>query len=295
MLGADPRTTPQLYYLQTDVSALDGACRTAIAAWFGEAPPYPVIVPTGPKTKVGSRRVPPDKKVAAYFRERGEAAADAALGLQRGKPSAAREVHGAFAAHAAAVLLWCLGRRPHGEVLPKLQELVPGVAHAAIRIVDKGNRSVDDGRWLPLPSLAAVTIREIRSQLDHVIAWGRMFSPQAVAYARRAQAGEVSPLFLLPDAGGTPVPLRCSEHWESAPIPRLPRNCFRHGWRSRMTRDGVAGWRIDAWMGHGGWRSAPLLSGSAFAAGDLDGIAQCIDGVAAELGITAPMARRLLP
>lgn len=294
--GADIRHSPQVYYTSLDCTALDATYRWFLQDWLGlsrqEGGKIAPAAPSAPA--IGSRLVPRDEEIAAFFASRRVALRTAAQRLNRHEPGAAHEYHGAFVHMAAAILSFCTGLRPHGLACPSFTALQLAGAWPVIRIQDKGNRRTDDARWLPVPGLLQQTIVALREQLQHVEEWGRLFQPEVAQAARHSLEGGMTPLWHLPEPLAVPVPLSAREYWTHVDPPGAARNALRHFWRTTLAHDRVPGWQIDYWMGHGGWGSAQYLPMSGFAAADLGELTQALEDHIDTFAIVPPEPRALV-
>lgn len=294
LTGADIRHTPQLYYARVEFPALEAAYRVFADAWLGLDDPGPRVIPTGRATVTGSRRVPAEASIRALFEARQDALAAASLRLERRELGAVAEYHGAFVNLVTLILLWATGRRPHRIVLPPFAQMLRRGPHPSVRIEDKGNRSVDDARWLPLPQIAIAALNGLEEHLGFLHDWARLVSPSVAQAIEKTLAGTFAPIWYLPPSQAEVTPLTCREFWLGNLPSGLHRNLFRHHWRTEFLREGIPGWAADAWMGHGGWRSAQYLAASGYAASDLASISDLIDRKSVEIGITLPEPRRMI-
>ena len=170
LLGTDIRIAPQCWYTALTVPRLDAdwrACWPALGLTEDEEGEEDeggmvgarVVAALGAQTvrarreapRTGSLRVPSDADLRAFFTGHRQRLETAVAALEPDLLETVQEVQAAFVGAAAAVLLGATGRRPHGALWPPLgQALTEGPA-PAVRIADKGNRTLDDARWLPLP------------------------------------------------------------------------------------------------------------------------------------------------
>lgn len=307
LVGTDIRIAPQCWYTALPVPRLDAdwrACWPALGLTEDEGEEEDggdgmvgarVVATLGARTgrarrevpRTGSLRVPSDVDLRAFFAGHRQRLETAVAALEPDLLETVQEVQAAFVGAAAAVLLGATGRRPHGPLWPPLgQALTEGPA-PAVRIADKGNRTLDDARWLPLPPVAVATLEAVRVQLGHLQDWGRLHDRQVAATADKALAGTAPPLWFLPSGGADLTPLSCATWWQTLPE-RVPRNLFRHFWRSRFVAERQPGHLVDRWMGHGGWRQTFYLSTSFAGSDDLAPLAESLERGLADLGAVAP-------
>lgn len=290
---SDIRSTPQKYYTCVHASHLEEAYRHFAADWLAMDPTtlnVRTIIPG--KRMLGSRCVPKDKHVADFFAKLGSDLDTAAERMESHLPGALSGYHAAFVAAQAGLLAFTTAARPHLEACPPFAQMQLIGPHPVIRIMDKGNRQVDDARWLPVCSVQREAFTQLRRHLECLKSWAMPTSPSLVQYIDRALAGDCSPLFFLNDGDLTPTPLRWAEYWAAQCPPRQVRNMFRHFWRSRLVATNIPSWMIDFHFGHGGWHSAQYLPLSAYRAADLAPLREVIEAEVRSQGIKAPQSRR---
>lgn len=295
LLGSDIRVVPQLWYSRVPIERLNQAWRGLLEDFIGETGKEVRVVRSAHGAAIGSRGVPSDEQVHAFFQARKTALAEAITASNwRGRPGGVERVHKAVIDQCAAILIAATGRRPHGPLWAPLRDTLTIGPHPMTRIVDKGNRLVDDARWLPLPPVALEALEALFTHLGHLRDWGRVMN-QAVARAADASlAGEVCPFWYIDEDGADPRPLSGADWWDGMPTKTLRRNMFRHYWRTRFLTERLPGGLIDTWMGHGGWQGAQFLPMAADSIGDLMPIREHIEARLRALGAAAPTSRRLL-
>lgn len=295
LLGANIRIAPQLWYSRVSIEALHRAWCDAARGWMGEEDPQLAVVKSGRAIAIGSRRVPTEAQIAAFFAARCDALDIARTGAWHSRPGGVEQAHGAFIDQCAAILLAATGRRPHGALWPPLSHAMQDGPWPQIRIRDKGNRLVDDARWLPLPPVACEALAAMTAHLHHLRDWGRVMNPDVANAAKAALDGDGPLFWSLPDGPAAPAPLSCAAWWAKVLPAGSERNLFRHFWRSRFLADGLPSWMIDQWMGHGGWSGAQFLPMGASSAADLTPLRDRIEPLLRAFGARAPQAERLLP
>jgi len=290
--GTDIRHRPQCFYTRTNSAMLGRAWAGCLSDWFGETLPQPAVLRTGTRDIIGSRRVPPTPKITRIFGDLQTAWRQADARHRDRDPMAAVDLQNAFVFGVCAILQFATGRRPHGLAFPEFTQVMDQGPCPAVRVLDKGNRQVDDARWLPLPGIALRALAALRQQLNHAAEWGDLHDPDVARMARASLAGDASPLWLIA-AGGPPEPLRAADFWAELAA-RQERNMFRHYWRTCFLKMGIPSHLADAWMGHGGWDSAPLLPTSGWSMDELRPIRDLIDATARNLRLAVPEPRRLI-
>lgn len=304
--GTDIRIAPQCWYTALPVPRLDAdwrACWPALGLTGDEgdeddggdgggggmhgASVVGTFQPRREMPRTGSLRVPSAADLQAFFAGQRRRLETAVAALEPDLLETVQDVQAAFVGAAAAVLLGATGRRPHGALWPPLGQVLAEGPVPSVRIADKGNRTLDDARWLPLPPVAIATLEAVRVQLAHLRDWGRLHDQQVAKAATSALAGETPPLWFLPSIGADLMPLSCGRWWQSLPD-RVPRNLFRHYWRSRFVAERQPGHLVDRWMGHGGWRQTFYLSTSFAASDDLAPLVESLERGLADLGAVAP-------
>lgn len=113
-------------------------------------------------------------------------------------------------------------------------------------------------RWPPTAMAVIGLYRQhltaLRDAIDPVVL------PATSLRIRAALSGEAPPFFVLPELTALPHDLAAAEYWDRIHLPgRKPRNWARHYMRRKLADAGIPGHRIDAYMGHGGGWSDPLL------------------------------------
>lgn len=290
----DIRTCPQMYYTQVTAAQLDEVHADFRANWLGDTERDAAVCTLArSSSRIGSRRVPETKVVATFFEGLDRKLAEGEQALEARRPYAVQQIHAAFANKVAGVISFTTAGRPHGEACPPFSQMLLEGPCPSLRLQDKGNRQVDDARWLPVPSLLADTLRALRNHLESLRPWARVTSPDLAAHIDASLNGQCAPLWYIPECTDKPEALKSSDFWKVHKQRRQERNMFRHYWRTRLVASHTPGWMIDYWMGHGGWQAAQYLPLGAYQARDLKSLADTIDEHAADLGLHAPEVRRL--
>ncbi|WP_216671364.1 hypothetical protein [Mangrovicoccus sp. HB161399] len=294
LCNADIRTTPQLYYTRVSTSVLQETCRRFARDWLGtEHETLRVLPLSRSHPMIGSVLVPADKVVIDFFAGLSGNLDAAADRMARREIGAVPGYHAAFVAMQAGLLACTTAARPHLEACPPFAQMQLIGYNPVIRIRDKGNRQVDDARWLPVCDAQMEAFRQLRIHLGELRAWALPTSPDLVRHIDLALAGETSPLFALPPVGKLPEPLTWATFWK-AHCPRgQARNMVRHWWRTAFVAKGMPGWQIDFFLGHGRWQGAQYLPLGAYRASDLAPLRAAIEARLRSLSITSPLARRL--
>ncbi|MDD9718737.1 hypothetical protein PVW48_18400 [Dinoroseobacter sp. PD6] len=290
----DIRTCPQVYYTRVKVAQLDQIYADYRTNWLSDTERDTAVCTLGRSSNsIGSRRVPAPETVATFFAALDHKLAEAEEGLAARRPYAVQQLHAAFVNKVAGIVAFATAMRPHGVACPPFSQMLLEGPCPSLRLQDKGNRQVDDARWLPVPSLLAETLRALRMHLENLRPWASLTSPGLAAHIDASLSGECAPLWYIPVGAEPPEVLKCSDFWKVHKPPRQERNLFRHYWRTQLVASDFPGWMLDYWMGHGGWQAAQYLPHGAYRAGDLQSIADAIDEHAADLGLHAPEVRRL--
>lgn len=290
----DIRHVPQLYYSRLPVERLNHAYERFQRGWLGiPSTPSRCVTKTGKGGAIGSKRVPPHTCIERFHRRMEDNLASAWGEVEERRPNAVPKYHAAFVAQTAALLAFATAVRPHGTACPSFLQMQLVGPYPVIRICDKGNRSVDDARWLPAPGVMVDSFQQLQAHLAWLRAWASLAHPEVCHAIDASLRGETSPLWYFPSPGKDVTPLRWAEFWEQYRPQRQPRNFFRHYWRTEFLRTGTTGWAIDFWMGHGGWKSAQYLPTGAFCAAEMNDIKTRINAKAQHLELCVPTARKL--
>lgn len=154
-----------------------------------------------------------------------------------------------------------------------------------VRVMDNGNRQVDDARWLPLPDQAVQVLAVWRMELTDIRDSGvRMLNPGLCARIDQSLDGTAPPFFVWPSLHEGVQDLQAADLWDRAGTPaNMPRNWARHYMRRHLADHGVSGAAIDAFMGHGGTQSNPMTPTSCAALTDQAKLHAALTHICAEV------------
>ncbi|RJE79121.1 hypothetical protein [Paracoccus sp. JM45] len=261
LTGTSVRTMTQLYYASFPIDRLNAAWVLHQQERLGlTAAECGVLVPTGTRKRVGSRYAPSDDAVLSFFDDLARKWRELSLLARHQKMVHGPDLHAAATNYCLAALSLATARRPHGAAFPPLSQIV-GRKRPQVLISDKGNRTHDNARWLPLPPVAMTIIGLYRQHLEMLFADCGVSGPALLRdRIDGVLSGDALPFFVWPGQFEDPYDLTAAEFWDRLDLPgRKPRNWARHYMRRHLADDGLAGQRIDAFMGHGGGWSDPLL------------------------------------
>ena len=261
LTGTSVRSMTQLYYASFPIDRLNAAWVLHQQERLGlGAAECGMVVPTGTRKRVGSRYAPSHDAVLSFFDELARKWEELSLLARHQKLVHGPDLHAAATNYCLAALSLVTARRPHGPAFPPLSQIV-GRKRPQVLISDKGNRTHDDARWVPLPPSAMTIIGLYRQHLQTLFAENGVSGPALLRdKIDGVLLGDALPFFVWPGQFEYPYDLTAAEFWDRLDLPgRKPRNWARHYMRRHLADDGLAGHRIDAFMGHGGGWSDPLL------------------------------------
>lgn len=289
--GWSAKRQPQIYYASFPLRRIEAVWRAACMDWMGPDARADLRPLRARTTRTGSFFGPADNQVSAFFATLTEKAeASRAISLAAHLPDRLAAVTN----FAGALLNFVWARRPHLDALEPLSNII-GRHRPMIRLHGKGNRSVDDGRWLPVPEIALQVIAYWRAE---VAALGperfRILNPEFPRHVAEASAGRAPPLLEWEGVLDAPAGLEAAALWSRIGTPALPdghpapANWARHYMRGALADRNLTGAEIDRFMGHGGAAGDPFVPTSAAAAADLDRLRNTLDEICANLRIRLP-------
>ncbi|HEY0214432.1 MAG TPA: hypothetical protein VGC40_12735 [Paenirhodobacter sp.] len=289
--GWSAKRQPQIYYASFPLRRIEAVWHSACADWMGPDARGELRPLRSRTSRTGSFFRPDDAQVRGFFtRLAAQAEESRAISLASRLPDRLAAVTN----FTGAVLNFVWARRPHLEALEPLSSIV-GRHRPMIRIRGKGNRSVEDGRWLPVP---AVALRVIAYWRAEVAAIGperlRILNPEFATRIAEASAGALPPFLHWEGVLDTPAGLEATDLWNRVGTPALPdghpapANWARHYMRGALADRGLTGAEIDRFMGHGGAIGDPFVPTSGAATADLDRLRKVLDAICADLGIKVP-------
>lgn len=290
----DVRTCPQMYYTRLTGFQLEQNYAAYQRDWLANTFNDIQIIELVPrKGTIGSRRVPDLSAVQKMFQSLKAQLNEVSVDLEDRRPNAVAEYHGAFINNVTGIFAIATGARPHFEASPSFSQMQLAGPFPQIHLRDKGNRVVDDARWLPVPAVLQDALQQLRLHLEYLRPWAAMTSPLLVKQIDLSLSGECCPLWYIPNGDKALEPLTAAKFWKTHRPARQERNLFRHFWRTEFVRANFPGWMVDYWMGHGGWKSAQYLPNATYRPGDLLPIRLFIDHTVTSLGLTVPAAQRM--
>lgn len=291
----------QLYYASFPIKRLEDAWGRVQRDWFGAHEVGQLSGMMKRPHRIGSRSAPRPGEVTAYFQRLVD---DVEANRANDAPQSPWQIMDRVAVETnlvAAVLTFLTARRPHGPVFEPLSQII-GLTCPRVRLGGKGNRDVDDGRWVPLVPAALQAI-DIWTECVTNLSQTRVFmlNPDLPAYIQRARAGNVPPLFAWKDLADPPVPLMAADLGTRVRYPSLslrgkaastdtPPNWARHYMRGALSDCGVNWTLIDGFMGHGGAVSDPMRAASGASLADQDALSDALQAIWSDLGVSLPEA-----
>lgn len=289
--GWNAKRQPQIYYASFPLRRIEAAWRSASTDWMGPKARGEIRPLRSRNTRTGSFLRPDDSKVMAFFaRLTAQAEESREIFLASRLPdrlAAANNFTG-------ALLNFIWARRPHLDALEPLSNMV-GRHRPMIRIRGKGNRSVEDGRWLPVPAIALRAIEYWRSELAAIGPERlRIVNPAFCERIAAASGGTMPPFLHWAGVLEVPTGLEVAELWDRVGTPVLPdgrpapANWARHYMRGTLADRNLTGAEIDRFMGHGGMTGDPFVPTSGAAAADVDRLRKALDAICTDLRIRVP-------
>ena len=301
LCGLSVKERVALYYARFPVARLAKIWSAVLRDEFGLSEGFSLQT-IDPKTlHIGSLCGPELKAVSAWFQELVARVSHARERLNEGVV-ALPSVTAAEANLAASVLAFQTGRRPHGPAFEPLGQIV-GACRPRVRLTGKGNRQVEDGRWVPMTRASQQAVALWRGSLARLRAQGVLAANRDLGEMVRAvEAGVRSAFFAWDEIGDAPESLTAAELFERVAAPALPRNrgqrakdvqgapsnWSRHVMRRELAARGISGEMIDGFMGHGGAAADPLSPLSAASVGAQDALRDTLDAIWADLGVSLP-------
>lgn len=261
-----------LYYYQFDANQLHRIHANFVSTVYGED------VQTGQNGRGGSQLLVESGVVAALLDHQSQLVEKARLARDL------VEFHNAYTLFMLTVLNLATGHRPVKDPYDDLDSF--DFLGRKIFISDKEVRNGDAYRTLVLPQ---GVVEQLEVYLQHLQALKEdlYFSDREVALSIQSTLDGKAPFFFFLGDQGTVERLSIqpkSLHQHLSPYFDLPFNWHRHYLRTHLSRWGVAGEVIDAFMGHAKPGQEALAQFSGMSIQSLKGVADLLGEKLAELG-----------